>query len=124
MGIADQVTALRRAFPECRVATFADLASGLVLFTSSDARLPQERLDALCDRARQLLDAGADDAAAAALGAPVRLVATTDEDGILVVARSPEEPDEALICHCDPSLDLAAFAARSARELAQLGQGS
>lgn len=123
MGIADQVNALRRAFPECRVATFADLASGLVLFTSSDARLPQERLDALCDRARALLDPGTD-AAAALLGAPVRFVATPDADGTLVIVRAPEELNEALICHCDPDLDLAAFAARAARDLSLLGQAS
>jgi hypothetical protein len=121
MGIADQINALRRGFPDCRIASFADLASGLVLFTSASSRLPQERSDALCARARDLLDPAAQEAAAALLGAPVRHAVATFEDGLLVVVRSEDDPDEALICHCTPDIDLRAFIATAARELAGLG---
>jgi hypothetical protein len=121
MGIADQIDALRRGFPECRIATFADLASGLVLFTSTPARIPQEKVDALCARARDLLRAPAMEAAEALLGYPVRHAVAPEADGLLVVIRSADDPDEALICQCAPAIDLTAFVATAARELAALG---
>jgi hypothetical protein len=123
MGIADQLTALRRDFPACRVATFADLSSGLVLFTSAASRVPQDRLDALSNRARALFAGSAGEAGAALLGGPVQEAVFADEDGLVVLVRSPTEPDEAMICHCDAGIDLAAFAARARRELAALGAG-
>lgn len=121
MGIADQIDALRRGFPECRIATFADLASGLVLFTSTPARIPQEQVDALCARARDLLGAPATEAAEALFGSPVRHAVVPDADGLLVVVRSADDPDEALICQCAPAIDLRTFIATAAHELAALG---
>jgi hypothetical protein len=123
MGIADQLTALRRDFPACRVATFADLSSGLVLFTSASSRLPQDRLDALSSRARALFAGPAGQTGAALLGGPVQQAVMSDAEGLIVLVRSPAEPDEAMICHCDADIDLPAFAARAQRELAALGAG-
>jgi hypothetical protein len=124
MGIADQLNALRADFPACRVATFADLSSGLVLFTSAASRMPQDRLDALSGRARALLSGPAAEAGAHLLGAAVVHAVASDADGIVVLVRSPVEPDEAMICHCDPEIDVQALAARAARELAALGAGA
>jgi hypothetical protein len=123
MGIADQLTALRQEFPACRVATFADLSSGLVLFTSAASRLPQDRLDALSARARALFAGPVGQTGAALLGGAVEQAVMADEDGegLIVLVRSPSEPDEAMICHCDAGIDLSAFAARARRELAALG---
>jgi hypothetical protein len=123
MGIADQLTALRRDFPACRVATFADLSSGLVLFTSAASRLPQDRLDALSNRARALFAGPVGQTGAALLGGAVQQAVLADDDGLVVLVRSPAEPDEAMICHCDAGIDLAAFATRARRELAALGAG-
>jgi hypothetical protein len=124
MGIAEQLNALRADYPACRVATFADLSSGLVLFTSAAARMPQERLDALSGRARALLAGPAGAVGAALLGAPVDHAVGSDGEAILVLVRSPTEPDEALICHCDADIDVAAFTARASQELAALGAGT
>lgn len=122
MGIADQLNAIRGDVAGCRIATFADLASGLVLFASSEGRVPQERLDALCRRAMSLLS-GPAAAAGRVLPAPVDRAVVPDGDGLLVILRSPEEPDEAFVFHCDRDIDLAAFTARAARDLAALGSG-
>jgi hypothetical protein len=81
MGIADQLTAMRRDFPACRVATFADLSSGLVLFTSTSRRLPQERLDALCARARALLLDPPGRTGAALLGGPAQQAVMSEGKG-------------------------------------------
>jgi hypothetical protein len=124
MGIAEQLNALRADFPACRVATFADLSSGLVLFASAASRMPQERLDALSGRARALLAGPSAEAGAALLGAPVGHAVGSDGEALLVLVRSPAEPDEALICHCDADIDIAAFKARAAGELAALGAGT
>jgi hypothetical protein len=124
MGIADQLNALRADFPACRVATFADLSSALVLFTSAASRMPQDRLDALSGRARALLAGPAAGAGAGLLGAPVDHAVASEGEALVVLVRSPTEPDEALICHCDADIDIAAFTARAARELAALGAGT
>jgi hypothetical protein len=124
MGIADQLTAMRRDFPGCRVATFADLSSGLVLFTSADGRVPQERLDAFCHRARAILSGPTAVAATALLGAPIQQSVVSDGEGLLVLVRAPAEPDEVVICQCDAGIDLQAFTARAADALATLGAAS
>jgi hypothetical protein len=124
MGIADDLTVLRRDFPGCRVATFADLSSGLVLFTSAAERLPQERLDAVLDRAAGLLEGPAGVAAAAILGEPVLGVVAPEGEGLLMAWRNPGEPDEVVICQCEADIDLPAFAARASEVLARLETGS
>lgn len=124
MGIADDLTALREDFPGCRVATFADLSSGLVLFTSAAGRLPQERLDALLGRAAALFGGPAGGAGAALLGTPVQHAVLPEGEGLLVTLRSPGEPDEVVICQCDADIDLAAFMAHAADVLARLGGGT
>jgi hypothetical protein len=121
MGIAEQLNAMRRDHPSCRVATFADLSSGLVLFASTSRRLPQERLDALCARARAILNGSPARTAEALLDGPPGEAIVAEGDGLLVFVRSPTEPDEALICDCDPDVDLRAFTERATRELASLG---
>ena len=120
MGLADQLNALRRDIAGCRIAAFADLSSGLVLFASAEGRVPQERLDALCKRAMAVLS-GPAAAAAPLLGTPVGRAAVPDEDGVLVILRMPNEPNEALVFHCDLGVDLPAVMARAARELEALG---
>ncbi len=124
MGIAEQLNGVRRDFPGCRVAAFADLSSRLVLFTSADARLPQDRLDAFCARAGALFTGPAGQAGAALLGAPVERAVVPDGDAVFVFVRSPDEPDEAVICQCDADTDPAALSARIAQELAALGAGT
>ena len=48
----------------------------------------------------------------------------SDGEALVVLVRSPTEPDEAMICHCDAEIDVAAFTARAAGELAALGAGT
>ncbi len=120
MGVADQLNAFRQAIPACRVATFADLSSGLVLFASTDRRLPQERLDALCERAKGVLGKNLSTALQPVLGAPVGQVVLPAGDALLVVVRSATEPDEALVCECAAEVDLPLFLARAAEELAAI----
>ena len=124
MGIADDLSALRRDFRGCRVATFADLSSGVVLFTNAAERLPQERLDAVLDRAAGLLEGPAGAAGMAIRGEPLLGAVAPDGEGLLMALRRADEPDEVVICQCDADIDLPAFAARTAEVLARLETGS
>jgi len=124
MGIADELTAIRRDFPGCRVATFVDLSSGIVLFASTEVRVPQERLDAFCRRAAKLFSGPPGSVASALIGAPVHQAVVPEGEGVLVVLRSRDDPGEAVICHCDADIDLAALTARAAGVLATLGAAS
>jgi hypothetical protein len=120
MGIAEQLNAIRRDFEGCRLATFADLSSGIVLFASAEGRVPQEHLEALGARARTLLS---QPAVTGLLPAPIDLAVAPEDEGLLVIVRAPQEPDEALVFRCDDDIDLASFMARAARDLAALGTG-
>jgi hypothetical protein len=48
MKIGKQLDDLRRVFPSCSVAVFADLKTGLVLASTAARKTSQERLDHLC----------------------------------------------------------------------------
>ncbi len=121
LKIAEQLDAMRSDFPQCRSLTFADLASGLVLYASTVKKMPQERLDAMSDRARALLEGPAAAAAERALGSRPSAAVWSGGDSLFIFVRSPVLPDEALCCECSAEIEVTAFTERAARELAALG---
>ena len=120
MGAAEQLNSFRTAVPGCRIATFADLSSGLVLFTSPDTRVPQERLDALCDAARKLLLNDLPSGLATALGSEVMSAIVPEDDDLLVFVRSANDPCEAILCDCSANVDVHAVVSGAAAALAAL----
>lgn len=120
MSVAEQLNSFRQSVSGCRVATFADLSSGLVLFSSSETRLPQERLDALCDRARALLVSGVPSGVDAALEGGVGSAVVPDDRSLLVFVRSAADPNEAILCDCTAETDVHAVIAGAVAALAAL----
>lgn len=120
MRAAEELSSFREAVPGCRVATFADLSSGLVLYTSSHTRLPQERLDALCAKARAMLVTGVPSGVAAALGSGVGSAVVPDDQSLLVFVRSAADPNEAILCDCTFETDVNAVIAGAAAALAAI----
>ena len=56
---SDDLAQFRAQFPDCELAVLADLPTATVLAWDSPIKQPQERLDALCDTARDIFaDAG------------------------------------------------------------------
>lgn len=123
MGISDQLDAMRGDFPECRAVAFADLASGLVLRASTQRKLPQERLDRLCETARTVLTGEPTDLAARLLGSRPTEAVVDNGDTVLIFVRSPVEEGDAICLECDNGVDVIAVTARAARELASFGSG-
>ncbi len=54
MDMAARLAELRGAIPGCHVVAFVDLSSRMVLALDARSKQPQERLDALADRAERL----------------------------------------------------------------------
>ena len=112
---------LRRDFPACRLVAFADLTTGMVLSSSADIPVAQERLDRLCATAVQLLGgesavrvsraAGQDDTGW--LGHAMAI----DGGEIGLFVRSSQEPNDALCCLCDVAEELDALIVAATRSL-------
>lgn len=106
---------LRREFPACRLAAFADLSTGMVLSTSTDMPVAQERLDRLCATAVELLDGESAARVSRATGKQnagwLSHAMTIDGGEIGVFVRSGKEPRDALCCLCDAAGDLDALIA-------------
>ena len=117
MGVSEHLNAIRRDVPACRMVAFADLSANLVLESSAEQRLPQERLDALCTRARSLFGPHITGPAEALVAGPVARAVTSFAEGLLVIVRSAADPNEALICVCDRDADVSRLFSRASEAL-------
>ncbi len=70
MNVTARLDGLRNCHPGCSLVVFGDLFSQITLCASARDKHPQERLDALCVTAGNLLGGPAAEAAASALGMP------------------------------------------------------
>ncbi|NKW72190.1 hypothetical protein HGD85_04340, partial [Rhodobacteraceae bacterium R_SAG10] len=99
--------------PECHTVALADISSGTVLCVSAKQKHPQERLDALCSTAAELLDGDAAQAFSKALEMPK--TATLQESVVMakletyIFLRSPQDRMEAMLCICSANIDIDTF---------------
>lgn len=99
----DQLTT---RFPECIIAAYADITTGVVYLTSGATTAPREALNELC--AEAALTIGLPDAPA--LGADLCPAAVKLVDhAIFVYARAGEDPGDALLFMCRPEVDIQTF---------------
>ena len=111
--ILDQLNALRADFPECHTVALADISSGTVLCVSAKQKHPQERMDALCATAAELLDGEAAQAFSQALVTP--LSEKLQESVVMakletyLFLRSPQDQMEAMLCVCSADVDIENF---------------
>ena len=93
-------------FPECIIAAYADITTGVVYLTSGATSAPREALNELC--AEAALTIGLPDAPA--LGADLCPIAVkVVEHGVFVYARVAEDPGDALLFMCRSEVDVQAF---------------
>lgn len=97
MDVTSHLEALRRAHAGVETAAFVDFRSGTVLCSSAAIAPPQERLDALCTSAANLLAGPAGDAQ--------RAVTLTPKEALLVQRAAPDA-SEALCLICAPDADI------------------
>ncbi len=108
MSISENLDTLRKNRSAVETATYLDLASGTVLYSSTAVRQPQERLDRLCATAKSLFDEAMDGAAEAVSFGPTEA---------LVFCRSDAAPSEAVCLVCAPDIDLAEILGAAQRVL-------
>lgn len=108
MGIADDLGAVVKAFPQARLVAFADLSSRMILTSAGPLSMTQEHLDRLCNQARASFDDPLFSLSVGAFGEPHGAV-VMGPDGLRLFIRSEAEPADALCCICDPGIDLGAF---------------
>ncbi len=100
---SEDLNNLTERHPECLLAAFADIGSGVTLLTGGSSSPPREALDEMCAEAAMTLGS----ADSPAFGADPCPMAIKSADGLLFVyLRSPEEPNDALICMCNSSISL------------------
>ncbi len=97
MKIQDELDTLRAGHGAIESATYLDMRSGTVLYSSAANRDPQERLDSLCATVTAVLGGAEGDA-----GEAVSLRATE----ALILHRSLVDPAEALCLVCTPDVDV------------------
>ncbi len=102
----EDLDALTARHPECLIAAFADIGSGVTLLTDSKTTAPREVLDELC--AEAALTLGSADIPPLG-GAPCPLAVKTSEASVFVYLRDPEDPGTALLCMCKKTVALEAF---------------
>lgn len=113
MYIRDQIDKLCEEFPACRIVAYADLATGMVLCSNSQARLPQEQLDDLCATAVDLLTGQmAARFMQTILGNPGDAVQTAlliEGHCVEVFLRTSPRSTEGLCCDCTAQINLPDF---------------
>lgn len=105
MNVIDHLNEINTAFEGVQIVAYTDLSSQMVLGNVTKKKIGQEHLDALCKQA------------VAAFDDPLLSLADTNPDspndaiilgldGIMVCLCSASDPDDALICQCDDSVDV------------------
>ena len=93
-------------FPECIIAAYADITTGVVYLTSGGTKAPREALNELC--AEAALTIGLPDAPA--LGADLCPVAIKLVDhALFVYARAGDDPGDALLFMCRTEIEIQPF---------------
>lgn len=113
---------LRRENPACLAVGYADIGSGLVLVTSAQSDLSQEKWDDLCATANSLLKGSSASITQDTLGlndAVDYAIVVADQTYVVAVA-SAYEHDGALCALCEPTLDTASFVISAQSTLAAL----
>lgn len=103
---AELLDKLATQFPDCIIAAYADITTGITLLTRGSFDAPREALNELCAEAALTLGS----VEAPALGGHTCPTAVKAVDhAVFVYLRSAEDPGDALLCMCRPEIDLGAF---------------
>jgi hypothetical protein len=122
VAVAENLSAVVKAFPQARLIAFADLSSRMILSSAGPLSMTQEHLDRLCDQARASFDDPLFSLSVEAFGEPHGSV-MLGPDSVRLFLRSDTEPADALCCICDHGIDLAAFVPKIRETLESITHG-
>ena len=104
--LAEHLEDLTKQFPDCLIAAFADIGTGITLVTAGTADAPREAMDELCTEAGLTL--GAPDTPA--MGSdPCQVAIKANAQALFIYLRDIAEPDDVLMFMCRPGVDLDGF---------------
>lgn len=103
---AAQLERLIEQYPDCSLVAYADIGTGITLVSAGQSDIPREALDELCAEAALTLGKS-DIPSMGAAPCPVAIKAL--EKAVFVYVRATDEPDDALLCMCQPDIDLDGF---------------
>lgn len=119
--VAQVLDRLHDQFPGCETIGFADLASRMMLVTSSGSTVRREDLDALCAEAA-LVFGPPDTPALGDLPASTIFIARPDH--LRIYLRDLRDPDDALCCICDTNLPVESFVRDARASLQMISHGA
>ncbi|MEL6522115.1 MAG: hypothetical protein AAFQ66_14195 [Pseudomonadota bacterium] len=120
--VSDELDGLRSAFPACETVAFADLASKMVLKTSSGSKAPQEQIDQLCAEAISVFgDIGPNLSMSDSDSATQAVVFTSTS--LKIFLRGAQEPSDILCCVCAPTINVDDFLRLAQPALDRISQG-
>ncbi|MEO0991260.1 MAG: hypothetical protein AAFX00_09960 [Pseudomonadota bacterium] len=125
LSVAEHLDELRALFPECFLAAFADIGSGMVLSFSAAERPPQEVVDALAAEVQRDMGPGLQEVLGWASGSDDAAVLSVHSvsDHLRIVVRTSGGSTEVICALCKPGLDLQSFVAAT-RERLEAMEGS
>ncbi|MCY4336366.1 MAG: hypothetical protein OXC60_17055 [Litoreibacter sp.] len=113
MSIKQELDQLRQRFPDCMIAGFTDLSTGMVLSASHQENLRQEHLDALCATGADMLRGDTSCAIAESLSpdpdAPIVEAVLLNPNEVGIFFSAPDHGVDALCCACTPAIPIARF---------------
>lgn len=122
MTIGGRLDALRSGFPDCSLAAFVDLSTGMVLCASAADATRQEDLEDLCDAAVAALDGVEASAVQQVLGGPQPMqVFGLSAQGLQGFIRSPLASEEALCLRCAAHVEIESLARQASDVLRAIG---
>lgn len=122
MGVAENLQAVVKAFPQAKLVAFADLSSRMILASSGSLGTTQEYLNRLCDQARTSFDDPLFGLSVEAFGEPHAAI-VMGPNALRIFLRSETEPADALCCICDHGIDLPAFVTKIRGTLESITHG-
>jgi hypothetical protein len=118
------LAALREEIDDCQLVALVDLSSAIVLGVSARDKRPQEKLDAYCETAAELLVGKTALIFAGALDtqqpADLSQSVISTKDQTTVFLRSATETSEALILVCAPTVDISQVLSTAKTKLATI----
>lgn len=124
--ISEQMDALRERFAGCDFLALADIGSRTVLSVSAAQKPPQEKLDAYCAAAAELFAGKSASVYLTALQHPGEAGLTTatilTDRRLIIFVRSPVDVNEAMLCGCDPTIDVGSFIQAMGAGLARIAE--
>ncbi len=126
MSVGSYLDTLRAEVPACRLAAFGDIHTAMILRVSAERNWTQERLDALCRKAVDLLDGPVAISAIEAfdMNSPAEQAIAMSAKDMRVFVRAGKGDADMVCCVCDLGADAGIVSRAAKAALAEIARGA